>query len=180
MKPIEEWRRIPSAPDYEASSLGRVRRATGVSGTFAGRVLTPDVGKNGYVRVGVIVAGKPKKLLVHRAVCEAFYGPAPTLTHQAAHGDGVKSNNTLGNLRWATPSENRADIAVYGPGICEENAPHRKLDRAAVAEIRNTPRSYGFATRLAGKFGVSRSCVQAIRDPRRGLWPSVPFLGSPL
>lgn len=173
----EGWRRIPIAPDYEVSSEGRVRRARGVSGTFAGRVLRPDVGSNGYSRVGLIVDGKLKKVLVHRAVCWAFHGSPPSSKHQAAHGDGDRKNNRPGNLRWATAKENIADIAIYASPRTEERAANRKLSREQVHQIRNAPRSYGFATKLAAKHGVSVSCIAAIRDSKRGLWPTVPFHG---
>lgn len=172
----ETWRKIPSAPDYDASSHGRIRRRW-KRGRFSGRPLTPEISNAGYARVGVVVDGRLRKISVHRAVCEAFHGPPPTGDHECAHGDGNRLHNRPGNLRWATRAENMADCAVYGRARIEENASHSNLTKDAVAEIRAATRSYGFVTRLAKKFGVSKSCIEAVRQPQRGLWPSVPFPG---
>lgn len=170
-----EWKIIPIAPDYEVSSHGQVRRRTASVGTYAGRIMSPVPGEHGHLRVGLIVDGALRKFQVHRLVCLAFHGEAPSEQHVAAHRNGDPADNRVENVRWATQKENIADISVYGPPRAEERASHRKLSREAVAEIRATPKTYGFATRLAGKFGVSTSCIAAIRDRSRGLWPSVPF-----
>ncbi len=58
-----------------------------------------------------------KKLSVHRIICDAVNGPAPSEKHEVAHNCG---NGHLGccapnHLRWATRIENRADIKIHGP-----------------------------------------------------------------
>lgn len=62
-----------------------------------------------------LYAGKGKENnLVSRLVLAAFVGPPPSAKHHAAHWDRDLKNNTLGNLRWATPKENEADKARHG------------------------------------------------------------------
>lgn len=46
---------------------------------------------------------------VHRLMCLAFYGPAPSADHTVDHIDRCKTNNTIDNLRWATKAEQMAN-----------------------------------------------------------------------
>lgn len=43
---------------------------------------------------------------VHRAVCEAFHGPAPEGKPYVLHKDGDAVNNLPSNLEWGTQKEN--------------------------------------------------------------------------
>lgn len=97
--PPEEWRPIRSAPGYQASSLGRIRR------TRSGRVQTGSISGNGYL----YTAGRT----IHSLVCEAFHGRRPEGA-EVRHLDGNRLNNAAENLRWGTPSENRHDSVRHG------------------------------------------------------------------
>ncbi|CAK0880784.1 unnamed protein product [Prorocentrum cordatum] len=78
------------------SSYGRVQSLSGHIG-FGN--LTPS----GY-RVS---AAGGRTRLVHRLVAEAFLGPPPSPRHvHINHKDGIKSNNHVTNLEYATPSQN--------------------------------------------------------------------------
>jgi hypothetical protein len=52
--------------------------------------------------------------LVHRLVLLAFRGEPPTPHHECAHWNGDPSDNSIGNLRWATKVENHADRWRHG------------------------------------------------------------------
>jgi hypothetical protein len=58
---MEVWKPVPSAPDYEVSNHGRVRRATAKTGTRAGKLLSPQRrGKAGrYVGVDLRIGLEP-------------------------------------------------------------------------------------------------------------------------
>ena len=62
-----------------------------------------------------------KKMGVHRAALLAFTGPPPTDDHTADHIDRDRGNNCVGNLRWATRSEQSKNqerirpIEIYDP-----------------------------------------------------------------
>lgn len=116
----EVWRSIPSAPGFMASDAGRIRSPLG-------RVLSQHDHRSGpatiYKRVALCIprtaarqmgVAHQSKHLVHRLVCEAFHGPAPSPAHHAAHWNDVGTDNHPGNLRWATPAENVEDMRRNG------------------------------------------------------------------
>jgi hypothetical protein len=106
MSAQEEWRPIPSCPNYEASSLGRVR--------LCGDLMTPRMGTNGYWALSVRdqVKGR-RKATVHSLVAEAFYGPRPDGL-EVRHLNGVATDNRVENLKYDTHAENLRDRARHG------------------------------------------------------------------
>lgn len=121
----EEWRKIPSQPGYEASSLGEVRsidrlvlRANGAPLRLKGKVLkqhpaTPD----GRLAVSPSVQGrKHQTKLVHHLVAEAFHGPRPQ-GMRVLHSNGNLLDNRPGNLRYGTESDNRFDSVRHGTHV---------------------------------------------------------------
>jgi hypothetical protein len=84
---------------YEVSESGVVRNKEN------GKQLKTFVNDTGYKIVSLWINNKDKKFRVHRLVAEAFI---PNLENkpQINHIDGNKLNNYVGNLEWATNSEN--------------------------------------------------------------------------
>ncbi len=64
---------------------------------------------DGYRRVTM----RGKKVMVHDLVLLAFVGPAPD-GMLCCHGNGIRSDNRLTNLRWGTPKENAEDMMRHG------------------------------------------------------------------
>lgn len=62
-------------------------------------------GRGGYSYVWLVLEEGKKFKLLHRLLAEAFI-PNPRNLAQVNHKDGQKSNNSLTNLEWCTPSEN--------------------------------------------------------------------------
>lgn len=95
----EQWRPIPGAPDYEASSRGRIRRSRSGRGARVGRVLAPfwGGGRSGgqYLQVELYRRTRYVHRLVALAWCE---GASPEL--DVDHVDRDRSNNRPDNLRW--------------------------------------------------------------------------------
>lgn len=60
---------------------------------------------NGYMKTQIWVAGKPKNVHQHRLLAESFI-PNPECKSQVNHINGIKSDNRIENLEWATQSEN--------------------------------------------------------------------------
>ncbi len=107
---IEEWKTCPSIPEYEASSLGRIRRKVYLKTMPNGGTRTYG-GKPHY---GVAVK-KPKRMTfffkgknykVHRVVCEAFHGPAPFNGAVVMHINEDGHDNRAENLCWGSQKEN--------------------------------------------------------------------------
>ncbi len=88
---------------------------------------------------------------IHKAVCRAFHGPAPTARHEVAHNDGDRRNNGEDNLRWATRKENAIDATIHG---------NVRSAVFTVAKAREARLLLDEAIDdIADRFGVSRSTV---------------------
>jgi len=95
----EQWRPIDDAPHYEVSDRGRVRRVW----KNGPKILKAAPNDCGYFKVSL---GRARQAYVHRLVCAAFNGPAPTDEHTVDHLDFNTRNNRADNLRWLTLQEN--------------------------------------------------------------------------
>jgi len=80
-----------------------------------GRVLKACPNSDGYLTV-MIGFGKRISAMVHTLVLTAFRGPRPHGL-MCCHGDDVKTNNHIGNLRWGTRMENKADSIRNGTAV---------------------------------------------------------------
>lgn len=87
----EEWRRIPDHPNYEVSSLGRVRSVDrevrgpyGTTRKLKGKPIKLQVRPDGYLQFQV---RRGTTVYVHRAVALAFLGPEPAGL-EVCHNDG--------------------------------------------------------------------------------------------
>ena len=96
---------------YEVSDHGRVR-SVWFRNMHTDRqrqiplMLQPWTDDLGYKRVCLCGrTPRPRKKAIHQMVLEAFIGSAPT-KYEAAHLDGNPSNNSIGNLRWVSHSQN--------------------------------------------------------------------------
>lgn len=176
----EVWKIIPDWPAYEASSLGRVRRAD------SHRVLKLNVNLKGYKIVGLSKNGKQSTVTVAKAVALAFLGPRPDGL-QINHIDGVKTNNRPENLEYCTASYNdkhafrlglnkggkdhglnrHPEARLYG-----SKAPSAKFTEDQVRAIRQEY-AEGRTTyiELAARFGVHRRTI--LRMVTGASWPHV-------
>lgn len=161
-----EWRQIPSVPDYEASSDGQVRRRKPGARQAEVKPLAIRAEKNGYLRCRIWRDDGGKNLWVHRAVCEAFHGKAPSPLHQAAHLNGKRDDCRSENLAWKTRRENYQDSILHGTSKRGEGNSMAKLNTEQVLLIRASHRPN---LSLAKQFGVTASAISAIK--RKDLWP---------
>jgi len=154
---------IPEYPGFVISDDGRVQ---GPSGKW----LKASVGGNGY-RSFVMAGGACKT--VHVAVCTAFHGPRPTSVHEAAHRNGIKTDNRSDNLRWSTRAENEADKIPHGVSNRGTRHGMAKLTAAEVAEIRDLLAA-GRMTQwqIAGRYGVTDTAVRSIKTGKTWGWLS--------
>lgn len=157
------WKQIPSYPDYEASEEGQVRRMKPGKRQVDVSPLAQTVEKNGYIRVRLWVDGRGKNEWLQRLVCEAFHGPAPTPKHQAAHGDGIRTNCREDNLSWKTRKENYQDSIRHGTSKRGEGNFMAVLNADQVHEIRSRLRTERPA-KIATSYGVTEAAIKQIKN----------------
>ena len=116
----EDWRDIPGYEGlYQASNLGRIKSADryvnnshSTKSFRKGKILKPNITRNGYYQICLFKNSKVKKYYVHRLVWIAFNGPIPE-NMQVNHISERKSENRLSNLNLMTAKEN----INFGTGI---------------------------------------------------------------
>jgi hypothetical protein len=106
----EEWLSIPSFPDYQASSLGRIRSHRRKNVRLMSASPCSDYGYLAVCLRADTPRGK-KTVTVHSLVAEAFHGLRPDgleVRHLNGH------DNRPENLEYGTHSENLRDKARHG------------------------------------------------------------------
>lgn len=118
----ETWRAVPGFEGfYEVSDLGCVRsldrviRSSRGGGTQVarGRLLSPSIDGDGRRVVSLSRDGRRRVRRVYQLVMEAFVGPCPPGL-EVCHGDGVRTNDVLSNLRYDTRGNNHRDQVRHG------------------------------------------------------------------
>lgn len=137
----EVWKDIPGFEgNYSVSNLGRVRsnfrtvpgNMIGIRRPVKERILCFRTRSNGYLDLTLRINGKRYSLLVHRLMCETFYGIDPNKTY-VNHKDGNKLNNALVNLEWCTPAENNRH--ALDTGLRKQNGSQSSLSKLTEADI---------------------------------------------
>lgn len=116
---LETWKPVVGYERYyEVSDIGRVRslgRRDTQGRWCPSRILkaAPRDSTDDHLRVRLSVDGRTISVYVHRLMLQSFVGPAPA-GHEGCHRDDNPWNNTLGNLRWGTRSDNVLDRVRLG------------------------------------------------------------------
>lgn len=166
---IEEWRPVPLAgyeKHYDVSNFGRVKRLVNGKGTYAGKILLPHPNRQGYYLAILSTGGKSVGRGIHTLVAGAFIGPRPQGL-EVNHIDGDKTNNTLSNLEYVTPSRNMLHAWENGllTNIGGEKHPTAKLTEAQAREIRYRF-GEGSARAISEEYGIAGATVQNIWSGR--------------
>lgn len=170
----EEWRWIPGRVGwYSVSNTGKIRShkhigATGVFERSEPRLLSPALNSNGYPET--IIGRDHERVLIHRAVAEAFHGPCPQ-GMECAHLDGVRTNNHAGNLRWVTRKENHSHMKLHGTELCGEKVHTAKLTVTDVRKIRQLYASGCGTGPLSREYAVTRETIRNV--VKRKCWKDV-------
>jgi len=157
----EIWRIIPSCPEYEVSSFGKIRNEK------TKRVLKIAlVKRNNYITAQVSLltggrkSGHPLTKRVSRLVCEAFHGPKDSSFH-AAHINGKSTDNRAENLYWATPKENIHDQIRHGTFATSWNGRKQIKITLPIVNKAIELRKLGFSWKnLQAEMGISSSSIR--------------------
>jgi NUMOD4 motif/HNH endonuclease len=139
---IECWKAVLGWEGlYEVSDQGNVRsirreRMTNFGERFyGGGAVKPIMGTRKYLVVNLTSPdGRRKQYFLHKLVLEAFIGPRPN-GMQACHGNGIRTDCSLVNLRWDSIKANHADKVAHGTAQRGERGSNAKYTEATVRTI---------------------------------------------
>lgn len=157
----EIWKFVNDSSKYQISNLGRFRNAS------TSEILKPNINKDGYLfRNYTGDSGRVYSGRINRLVALAFISN-PENKPTVNHIDGIKTNNQVDNLEWATREEQM--IHAYKLGLKKPmrgvNHPSHKLSKEDVLYIREHykahDREFGMIP-LAKKFKVSEATIKRV------------------
>lgn len=167
----ESWKPVYGYPDYEASTLGRVRsldrminRPFGTPFFKKGRILKQTKTTQGYLVV--TLSSELRAIGVHRVVMLAFAGPPPPKM-EVCHNSPDKTDNRLTNLRYDTRKSNIRDRLFNPTGSI-----NHKLKPDDVSLIRRTAADAieDVVDAMAKRFEVDHNCIRGILARRSWRW----------
>lgn len=163
----EYFEHIPGFEDrYMVSNRGNIVSLGKISSHSNLKILKAYTDQDGYLRLSLRKNGTKRKYYVHRLVALAFLSNPhnkPTINHK----NGIKNDNRVENLEWATWSENNQH--AYDTNLnnslhcCGEKAHNSKLTEKDVLEIKRQYKSGDYTqTELAIRYNVIHQTISAI------------------
>lgn len=158
---MSDWKEIKGFENYLINTKGEIKSLPKKTRKSI-KILKHTILKNGYTSVDLVKDGKVYKKLTHRLVAESFLENTKNKP-QVNHINGIKSDNILSNLEWATRSENQLHSIRIGLRHTRgENNSQVKLTELDVMNILNDSRKYALISKY---FNVS---ISTIADIKRG------------
>lgn len=116
-------KQVKGFPDYTISIDGElINTKTNYKKKF-------HIGANGYLAVALSNDGYMKSVTMHRLIATHFI-PNPENKRTVNHIDGVKTNNDIRNLEWATDSENC--LHAYRHGLSSQEKLHTEEELLSI------------------------------------------------
>jgi hypothetical protein len=180
MSSVEVWRPWRGG-EYEASNLGRIRRAVAGVRQPAGHVVKATLKPQGYLSFSTHACLRTQNVYVHAVVAEAFLGSRPDGC-DVNHIDGNKTNNCVENLEYVTRKGNMEHASRLGllpsgdrhvrhlrPELTLRGSasPAAKLREQDVVSIRRRHRAGVMQRHLAAEYGVKASLISMIVSGKR-------------
>ena len=133
--PGEKWRPIPETRDrYYVSNMGRILTRKWHNAPIPA-FMKPALDRSGYLRTMILRNGEYHTIKMHREIAKVFI-PNPLNKPTINHINGIKTDNRIENLEWATRSENVSHAFAMGLRATRENHPKHKLTDAIVLRAR--------------------------------------------
>lgn len=159
---MEIWKNLTDYPElFEVSNTGKIRSKK------RKKELKQYFHKHGYYHVASKIGGRKGKSVcfkIHREVAKAFLAN-PLVLPVVNHKDGVKTNNNLSNLEWATYSDNSKHAFKTGLLKTPNQKDRRRLTEKDALFVRANykPRDKEFGCRaLAKKYSVTHRVISEI------------------
>lgn len=156
----EQWKEIVGWPEYEVSTLGKIKRIKTACGATKNGILNPWTSKYGYLLVGLSRNSKVKTILVHRVVAMTFIGDPTGL--DVCHYDGDKTNNQLNNLRIDTRKGNMSDTIRMGKTSRGEKHKNNKHSEELIKQAKKEMKEGGVVRQIAFKYNIPAPTLYAI------------------
>jgi hypothetical protein len=171
---IEIWKDIKGFEElYQVSNFGRLKRLQrkivtkdNVSKTLPKKILLQYINRKGY---SVITLNKNKKGIIsthsiHQLVAKAFISN-PNNKYTVNHINGIKTDNRVENLEWATQRENVKHAYDTGLKKCMKGSKNHsaKLTETDVKQIRRLL-THNTQRELARVFKVSDGAISFIAN----------------
>lgn len=157
----ETWKDIPNYEGlYKVSNLGRIKSFYfGIS-----RILNPHKMTSGYYSIRLSKDKVSIAKYIHRLVAIAFI-ENPLEKSSVNHKNGVKTDNNILNLEWATHKENMHHAIKNGLLVVSgECAATSKLSDKIIIEIRTNKELN--QRELAKKYNVHPSNISLIKNKK--------------
>ncbi|KHS77025.1 hypothetical protein QT13_01935 [Pectobacterium brasiliense] len=127
-----------------------------------GKWLKPAIHTKGYMQVTLFSDGVRRVQTIHRLVAKTFI-PNPKGKLEVNHINGIKLDNRVENLEWATSTDNNRHALFTGLRVAAhgESKSQSKVTESDVVAIRA---STGITQReLASMYGVNQQQISRIR-----------------
>ncbi|MBO9671960.1 MAG: NUMOD4 motif-containing HNH endonuclease [Sphingobacteriaceae bacterium] len=132
---LENWKDVLGYEGlYQVSDQGNVKSLDrtlphGITKKFyPSKILKAEPCGSGYLTVCLYIKGIQKRHMIHRLAAKAFI-PNPEEKRCVNHKDGIKTNNSIENLEWATHSENNYHAFENGLKKPSEKQRHSIISR---------------------------------------------------
>ncbi len=153
---IEEWRNlnVPHFGEgYLVSSFGRIKSLT------KNKIRKAYVAVGGYLRTTLTYKDEDKSFYPHILVALTFI-PNPENKGQVNHKKGIKFDNRMWSLEWATSKENIDHAFATGLSKVGEDHGLSKLTNIQALDIFNSKEKRNY---LAKKYNVSLHTIKNIK-----------------